>query len=165
MANYYASKDAGLAAGAGQGWVSAAVQRLRAWRARFALEAILSGLEDHQLDDLGITRAEIPAYARASPFALRLLNAMLARLEIAPEWVRPRSHAHDELLRACRVCPNVAVCRRWLATCTPPDGYRAFCPNATLLDKLARTSGGRHASDPLRQRNMARTAIATEPRK
>lgn len=138
MASCCASKEAGLAAGARQGWVSAAVQRLRAWRARFALETVLSGLEDHQLDDLGIARADIPAYAKASPFAQRLLNAMLARLEIAPEWVRPRSHAHGELLRVCRVCPNVAACRRWLATCTPPDGYRAFCPNARLLDKLAR---------------------------
>jgi len=165
MTSCCASKEAGSPAGTSQGWVSAAAQWFRAWRARFALEAVLSGLEDHQLDDLGITRADIPAYARASPFAPRLLAAMLARLGIAPEWVRPQSHAHDQLLRACRVCPDVAACRRWLAKCEPPDGYRAFCPNAALLDKLARTSGGCHAADPRLQSNMARTAIAAEPGK
>ena len=125
--------------GACRGRISAAIEGIREWRKRFALEKTLSGLVKWQLDDLGIARGEIPAYARAAIPAPRHLSAMLTRLGIALDDVRPRSPAYDELLRDCRVCLNVAVCRRWLATGNPSDGYRAFCPNAARFDWLPRS--------------------------
>ena len=120
--------------------VSASMRKVRGWRKQAALEATLADLEDYQLDDLGITRSEIPAYAKASLRARQQMTAMLDRLEIAPEWARPGSLACGELLRGCRICPNVAACEKWLLSADPAQGYRSFCPNAALLDKLPRRS-------------------------
>lgn len=120
------------------GCVAASMKRLRVWRNRAALEAALADLEDYQLDDLGVTRSEIPAYAKASPHARQHMTAMVDSLGIGPEWVRPGSQACSELLRGCRLCLNVAACESWLLTAHPAQGYRMFCPNAALLDRLPR---------------------------
>jgi uncharacterized protein YjiS (DUF1127 family) len=127
------------------------LQKFWACRSRVDLVTTLSALADYQLDDLGMRRDEIQAYARAAPHAPRLLGAMLEELEIAREWVEPRSQAYDELLKNCSVCPEIAACRRWLLSCGRPDGYRAFCPNVALLDKLPRWSGTGHPSGGPRQ--------------
>lgn len=103
----------------------------RAWRRRSALSAALARLEDFQLDDLGIRRAEIPALVRASSVAPRLLQRMLARLQLEPA-LQPRR----QLVRTCMVCPAVSRCRVWLDRGGRADGYREFCPNAALLDEL-----------------------------
>lgn len=121
----------------------AQLQKLQAWRKRIGLETTLSGLEDFQLDDLGIARGEISAYARAASSAPRLLNAMLEELELTLDSVGPRSRVRGQLLKGCRVCPNVAACERWLPTREPPEGYHVFCPNVALLDRLPRRWPGK----------------------
>lgn len=109
----------------------------RAWRRRSALSAALARLEDFQLEDLGIRRAEIPALVRASAVAPRLLRRMLARLQLEPA-LQPRR----QLVRTCMVCPSVLRCQAWLDRGGRADGYREFCPNAALLDELRRGSAG-----------------------
>lgn len=124
--------------------LSTAFDGIRARHRRRRLQATLAALEEHQLVDLGIARGEIPAYARAAAFAPRLLSAMLARLELDPGGAGCTSRLRDELLRSCRACPNTAMCKRWVVSRGRREGYRAFCPNATLFDRLPR----RRAVDP-----------------
>lgn len=125
-------------AGAGLSQLSIAMGKLQAWRKRARIEAALASLEDFQLDDLGIMRADIPAYARAAAGAPRLMQGMLQRLHL-----EPGAQERRDLLRTCRTCPNVAACERWLARGEPAEGYRRFCPNATLLDRLRGTAPDR----------------------
>jgi hypothetical protein len=41
------------------------------------------------------------------------------------------------LARRCAGCTATADCRRWLGgACPDAAGYRAFCPNAGLLERL-----------------------------
>lgn len=134
----------------------AQLQKVRAWRKRIGLEKTLSGLEDFQLDDLGIARGEISAYARAAPSAPRLLSAMLEELGLTAGSVDPRSQVYGQLLKSCRICPNVATCERWLRTCEPPERYRAFCLNVARLDTLPRRSGKSDAPGRLLQSIMVR---------
>src|SRR5690606_23265611 len=110
----------------------------RGLRSRIRLENTLSSLTDHQLFDLGLSRGEIPAYAKAVPRAEQRLGRMLQRQEIASEYVEPGSPARSALLKTCRTCPNILACDRWLRTARPADGYRAFCPNAKHFDALPR---------------------------
>jgi hypothetical protein len=43
----------------------------------------------------------------------------------------------EDARRACRCCASWKQCRRWLRDGGPGDGYKEFCPNAALLDRLA----------------------------
>lgn len=119
--------------------LSLPLTRLRSWRRQRGLESTLSVLGDRQLEDLGITRGEIPAYARAAPHASRLLGCMLQKLDVLPEATVRRPDIYYALLRSCRTCPNVAECERWIAAGSPSCAYRRFCPNAALIDTLPRS--------------------------
>ena len=82
----------------------------------------------------------------------RLLPAMIARLGIDPEGgdMTDAALAMREAGQSCALCRNAGRCERWLGPregqaegqaedqCKDPYGYRAFCPNAGLLDHLPR---------------------------
>ena len=57
-------------------------------------------------------------------------GAQPARLA-APEAAREIALAE----RSCRTCPAIGACREWLE-CGPQSGYRPFCPNAALVERL-----------------------------
>jgi uncharacterized protein YjiS (DUF1127 family) len=127
--------------------LSAPLQSIRDLRSRIRLEAALFRLGDHQLDDLGLSRGEIPAYAKAVPRAAQRLSGMLQGLGIATELVDPESPAGGALLKVCRTCPNIIACDGWLQAGGPAEGHRAFCPNAEQFDALPHRSGSHHISD------------------
>ena len=114
---------------------------LKARRRRAAIEATLAGMEDRQLDDLGIRRGEIRAYAAAAPLAPGLVVQMLAARRPDVKWRRLRPMDRDRLLTECRVCPSATACRRWFTGRAGPGGAFFFCPNAALMDRLS-TPGG-----------------------
>ena len=68
-----------------------------------------------------------------------LLGAMVVALDVdldalAGPWggVMVR-----QLARRCVACSATAECRRWLGgACRETAGYRSFCPNAGLLERL-----------------------------
>jgi hypothetical protein len=68
-----------------------------------------------------------------------LLGAMMVALEIdlgalAEPWSGVMVR---HLARRCLACPATGDCRRWLGgACHGSLGYRAFCPNAGLLERL-----------------------------
>jgi hypothetical protein len=74
----------------------------------------------------------------------RLLPSMIARLGIDPEGgdMTDAALAMREAGQSCALCRNAGRCERWLGQGedqgNDPYGYRAFCPNAGLLDHLPR---------------------------
>jgi len=44
----------------------------------------------------------------------------------------------DDLRKARHCCASWKQCRRWLADVQTDDAYRDFCPNASILERLAR---------------------------
>lgn len=108
-------------------------------RRRFALERQLNALDARGMADIGITREQIPAIASAYPDAPQLLRRMLARIGVAPEAPLGDAGLRREMQWNCIACANRGHCRRWLKTALPADAYRAFCPNADGLDRLAAT--------------------------
>jgi len=110
-------------------------------RRRRALGRELAELEsrhmlDASLEDVGLSRAQVPALLRAFPRRQRLFRRMLARLRIAPSRIADRT-ALNELIWTCTVCAADKRCRAWLDS-GQTGGYAEFCPNATAFEKLRR---------------------------
>ena len=70
----------------------------------------------------------------------RLMPAMFARLGIDAEGgdVTDAGLAMWEAGQSCVLCGSVGRCERWLADGGDTYGYRAFCPNAGIFDRLPR---------------------------
>lgn len=86
---------------------------------------------DAILTDVGLTRAQVGTLVAGSPDARHLLMAMLERLGIAER--RVPTATMREMGWACTTCADKRRCREWLAS-GEEAGFRAFCPNAALLD-------------------------------
>jgi hypothetical protein len=63
--------------------------------------------------------------------ALMLLPAMLDRLGVLPAAMPVA--AMREMASTCMTCTDHRRCREWLASGEETE-FRAFCPNAALLD-------------------------------
>ncbi len=94
---------------------------------------------ERTLLDTGITPSDVPRLMRAHPRTPQQLAEMMRRLGI-DRAALPRSPAVAEALRAmewrCGECVNWRKCHDWLASDDEPGSYRAFCPNAEVLDAL-----------------------------
>jgi hypothetical protein len=114
------------------------------WRERFLLQRELDNLRqqgelDRTLIDSGIAPSDVPRLMRAHPHTPQQLSEMMRRLGI-DRAALPRSAAVAEAVRAmewrCGECTDWRKCRAWLAGLGGPASYRAFCPNAEVLDTL-----------------------------
>jgi uncharacterized protein YjiS (DUF1127 family) len=119
--------------------VAGTVDAIEAQRRRCALEQQLGALDDRSIVDIGITREQIPAIASAYPDAPQLLRRMMDRMGVAWEPLLRDARLRRELEWNCVACANRSQCRRSLKAAKPADAYRAFCPNADGLDRLAAT--------------------------
>lgn len=90
-----------------------------------------NGELDLILADAGLTRAQIDVLVAGSPDARRQLMAMLERLRIAAKAVPAATMR--EMGWTCTTCTDKRRCREWLAGGEEGE-FRAFCPNAALLD-------------------------------
>lgn len=119
--------------------VGGTVDAIEAQRRRRALEWQLNALDDRGIADIGIAREQILAIASAYPDAPQLLRRMMDRTGVAPEPLLRDAGLRREMEWNCVACANRSQCRRWLRSVMPADAYRAFCPNADGLDRLAAT--------------------------
>jgi hypothetical protein len=108
----------------------------RGMRARAQLRRELTALEENgELDavlaDAGLTRAQVGTLIDANPESAELLMAMLERLRIASTTI-PLATMR-EMGWTCATCTDKRRCREWLAKGEETE-FRAFCPNAALID-------------------------------
>ncbi|MGD9882834.1 DUF6455 family protein [Reyranella sp.] len=68
---------------------------------------------------------------------LELLEKAVHRIGIQG-WNGPMAGVlAREAEETCLACTHVPECRRWLNGASPPDAYRAFCPNEALFALMA----------------------------
>lgn len=119
--------------------IGSTAEAIETQRRRCTLEQQLNALDDRCIADIGIMRDQIPAIASAYPDAPHMLRRMMDRLGVAPEPLRRDAALRREMEWNCVACASRSQCRRWLKWPAPADAYRAFCPNADGLDRLAAT--------------------------
>ena len=84
----------------------------------------------------------------------RLMRLFGRRYETLPEGVR------NVATFRCNTCDNIAACDAWMENDPDKKGYRAFCPNATLIDELSETAAG-NATGTIPQ-TQARKIVQTD---
>jgi hypothetical protein len=90
------------------------------------------------LEAVGATREELDAWAISPLTSHQLLARMMERVGVDAGTLS--ATMLDDVRAACRCCASWKQCRRWLRDGEPEGAYRAFCPNAALLDRLAATT-------------------------
>lgn len=113
-----------------------AAQAVAVWRERAELERELMSLDDAGLADLGLARGQIRNLVSAHPAAAMQLDDMLERLGLSKKGGPVDHLLRDDLYRTCVMCTERARCRDWLASPRRDEGYRAFCPNRWVFDRL-----------------------------
>ncbi len=70
----------------------------------------------------------------------RLMQDVMAHLDIDTDGVCTTDVGLEMWMavRSCMFCGSARRCAMWLANEADPYGYRAFCPNAGILDHLPR---------------------------
>lgn len=71
------------------------------------------------------------------------LDRMLVRIGLGMEALP--SPVRIDLRLTCAGCSERPQCRRWLATDEADDGYRRFCPNAAMFDRMRQVQRWRDA--------------------
>jgi len=92
-----------------------------------------TGALDSLLEALDITQEQFDAAAIPPLLAAELSKRMLERTGTASEIAKDELEALEV---QCRACTNWNVCRRWLDRSEHETGYRGFCANAALIDRL-----------------------------
>lgn len=99
-----------------------------------------AGELDGSLANLGLARPAIPALLQRYPGSARRYAAMTRRVGIGAERASSARTGFTALFgprRRCLFCSESRRCERWLAS-GAREGYRAFCPNADVFDRMKR---------------------------
>lgn len=99
----------------------------------------LSGLDDRQLDDIGIERGELMLVVAGAAEAPERVGMMACRLGIEAEALEARKPLLNEMTKRCAACRTKLICAWWLAEGGDEDAFREFCPNAGRFVELHRT--------------------------
>ena len=110
-------------------WAEAARARARLRRELSEIE--VRGDLDGTLRDVGLTRSQLGPLIASYPASSASLSSMLARLGLEQEVVP--TVALREMAWTCVGCTDKRRCHEWLAGGEETE-FRAFCPNAALLD-------------------------------
>jgi hypothetical protein len=97
---------------------------------------------DGVLANLGLSRGGVPVLLENYPGAMRRFAAMTARLGIGAGKAPTARAGIDALFgarRRCLFCSERRQCEAWLRGGVR-DGYRAFCPNAAVFDRMRKPS-------------------------
>jgi len=122
------------------GWAGNLAGAFENARARSALRSEFDRLDqagelDHVLNDIGLSRYELPTLYRNHAGSARRLADMLKRLRIE---VSPRAQNGAEMRaiqRTCLLCAVSGRCDRWLKSETGEDPHE-FCPNGLAFDQM-----------------------------
>jgi hypothetical protein len=110
------------------------------WRERSSLARELDGLAAHgelgrTLIEAGLSPSDVPRLLKGHPGAGRQLPEMMRRVGIDTA-ILPTTPEIREIEWRCTDCRSWRQCREWLASDDGDHGYRAFCPNATALERV-----------------------------
>ena len=119
-----------------------AARALEDVRCRLALGRELADLENRHLlaatlDDIGLSRGQLPGLVRGFPQRQRLFRRMLARRGASTGGLN-RAVVND-MVWTCTTCGANKTCRSWLDA-GHTRGAEAFCPNAGTIEKLAKSA-------------------------
>ncbi len=92
-------------------------------------------LLDTTLQDIGLSRAHVPALVRGFPQRQRLLRRMMSRLGLRQSQFGGRD-AHNAVAWTCTTCTESGRCQEWLDG-GKSRGHEDFCPNAEALRQMA----------------------------
>ena len=106
--------------------------RLRALLDRWHQLKTIEALTDRDLDDLGMTRAQVLAFV-TMPADVPDRVARMAAIFGIPEADLKANHAdYLELLGTCAYCPDRAACTTLLHKPDAQPKDASFCPNAPI---------------------------------
>lgn len=108
------------------------IDRHRQYIAELERSGELPGL----LEAVGLTRDQLRMFELSPLASAELLSNMLERIGLGGIDIRSEASASEAPELRCRACGEWRQCRRWLEGGAQDDGYREFCPNAALLDRL-----------------------------
>ncbi len=85
-------------------------------------------------------RRAVRRFAKRLDRRAGLMQDVMAHLDIDTDGVSRTDVGHEMwgAMRSCAFCGNARRCAMWLTSDADPYGYRAFCPNAGILDHLPR---------------------------
>lgn len=107
------------------------LERIKAFVGRWRTLQEVGVLTDRDLDDLGMTRGQVEAFARMPHDAPDRMAAMAANFGISEAELKQNHAAYLDLLGTCGTCQDRATCAVVLSKkdlVRPSDC--AFCPNA-----------------------------------
>ena len=87
----------------------------------------------------GATREQLLAAELTPLAAMDLLNRMMQRLGLDAQQEITQVDAMSDAQWRCRCCKEWRQCRHWLDAGVPDDGYRRFCNNAELFERMRST--------------------------
>ncbi len=100
------------------------------WR---ALQEIAS-LTDHDLQDLGMTRAQVEAFARMPHDVADRVAAMASIFGLNASDLKANHEEYLDLLATCGCCKDRVACSKMLKTTGPAQPSEAsFCPNVPVF--------------------------------
>jgi len=114
----------------------------------------LRPMDDDGLVKLGLRRDQIARLRNTPAAEAGELSSMMARIGVdAQEASLP---VRIDLHLNCTECTGRRLCTRWLASGHDGAGYRVFCPNNRLLDRLIQIRRWRGAAGKGEQSETAR---------
>ena len=91
------------------------------------------------LEAVGASREELQAWSISPIASHQLLARMMQRVGVDSNELS--ASVLEDARRACRCCASWKQCRRWLRD-GAAGAQHEFCPNAELLERLAKVAGG-----------------------
>jgi uncharacterized protein YjiS (DUF1127 family) len=134
------------------GWMRGLSSAFENARARSALRSEFDRLDqagelDHVLNDIGLSRYQLPTLYRNHSGSARRLADMLKRLRIE---VSPRAQNGLEMRaiqRTCLLCAVSGRCDRWVKSDSGEDPHE-FCPNGLAFDQMVITGEASYNPKP-----------------
>lgn len=117
------------------------LERIRALVERWHELKEVEALTERDLDDLGMSRGQVEAFARMPHDTPDRMAAMAANFGISAEDLHANHGEYLELLGTCGTCRDRATCASVLAKkqlARPSDC--AFCPNAPAFAEMSRSA-------------------------
>ena len=104
--------------------------------------------DDASLATLGLRRDQVAHLRIVGPADVGEVGRMLVHVGLDPEEVSLPLPVRVDLHLTCAGCTERPRCLRWFAAGEADDGYRMFCPNAPMFDRMRQVQRWRNT--PLR---------------
>jgi hypothetical protein len=110
---------------------------LFAWRERRRTDRRLANLDDALLTtDCNLRAEQVPRLVETYPYGIDEFDHMLVSLGLDTKSAPLKASMRVDLYSTCVGCSQRQRCQQWLDQGTGDGGYRFFCPNAHMFDRL-----------------------------